>query len=657
MKKRIYSSDAGRRDTRKRMALIGLFFTSSFGLLIFRCLNLHLSSDPKLEKRARSQYQAKIDEAPPRGNIYDASGEELAISVPTYSLAARPSRLKDLKTSIETLSALLGMKEADIRGKMDPAKKYVWVKRFLSPQEREQVEALKWPELELVKGAKRFYPNREMASQVLGAVGGENEGLAGLELYYDRYLQGGGTTSMAYRDARGKTFETEETLETGAREVHNLHLTIRKNIQYAAERELDVACSSYRARACTAVVLDPETGEILAMASYPGFNANAYEKSNLAAWRNRAVTDTFEPGSTFKTILAAAGLETNTVKPTDRFFCENGSLQIGKHVIHDHEPYGTMSFMDILKVSSNVGMYKIGQKVGKKNFAETIQNFGFGRKTGVDYPGEVPGYVPQSRTWQEIEFANLAFGQGLRVTALQLAAAYAAIANGGILYKPYLVSRVTDANDRTVMEISPKPVGRVIGEKTASRLLKALEGVVEEGGTATRAALPGYSIAGKTGTAQKVVDGKYSHTKFFSSFIGIVPADQPRFVVLVSVDEPQGVTYGGLVAAPVFRKIAWEAIRDLAISPQTSPGDKKKPVVREAGFLNPQDLSPKAFDSPEENNFPDFRQLSLRKVLSLLDSRGLGCEVVGSGIVVGQEPLPGDVLAKGERCRIVLKAE
>lgn len=635
------------------MALLAIFFVFSFALLVLRCLNLHLSSDPKLEKRARTQYQAKIEEVPPRGNIYDALGEELAISVPAYSLAARPAKIKQMNQTVQVLAEALTTNPAALQDKIDPAKKFVWVKRALSPQERDRVEKLDLAGLDLVKGSKRFYPNREIASQVLGAVGGDNEGLGGLELFYDQYLRGDASVSTAYRDARGRAFETEETLREGPREVHNLHLTIRKNIQYVAERELDVACERFHAKSCTAVVMDPSTGGILAMASYPGFNPNSYQSSDISSWRNRAVTDTFEPGSTFKTILAAAALESGTVKFTDRFFCENGSLQIGDHVIHDHEKYGVLGFSEILKVSSNVGIYKIGQKLGRKNFSETIAQFGFGKKLGVDYPGEVAGYVPGVNKWQEIEFANMAFGQGLRITALQLASAYAAIANGGILYRPYLVSHVTDAEGHPILEIPPTPVRRVLSDRTASTILEVLKGVVQQGGTATQAALPGYSVAGKTGTAQKVIQGQYSHTKFVSSFIGIVPANRPRLVVLVSVDEPQGVNYGGLVAAPVFRKVAWEAIRDLGIPPEISPVQERPPVVREASLVPAQNF----IGETRVEDFPDFRNLSMRKVLSLLDTRGWDCDVVGSGMAVFQEPSPGTTMTEGQRCRVVFRTE
>ena len=637
------------------MAFLVLFFLFAFSLLTYRCLYLHMARDPKLAKIARSQYKTKLEEVSPRGNIYDAAGEELAVTVPTYSLAVRPGKIPDREKLADELSPILGMKPEDLKSKMNPDKKYVWLKRHLTPREKEDLSQKKIAGLEFVKGSKRFYPNREVASQILGAVGTDYQGLGGLELFYDRFLRGDVGNTTSYRDARGKGFETEETMNQEGREPYHLHLTLRKNIQYVTEKEVNAACESYQAKACTAVVLDSGTGQVLAMASYPSFNPNAFQSYGQENWRNRAVTDTFEPGSTFKTILAAAALESGAVQVKDRFFCENGSLRVGKHLIHDHEKYGMLSFREIVKVSSNIGIYKVGQKVGRNRFAESISLFGFGEETGIDFPGEVPGFIRPARLWQEIDFANITFGQGIRVTPIQLASGFVAIANGGMRMRPYLVSRITDSQGRSVVETEPKPVERVIQEETSRLLIDMLKEVTEEGGTATKAALPGYTVAGKTGTAQKVVNGIYSHDKFVSSFVGIVPADSPKLVVLVTIDEPQGVVYGGLVAAPVFRKIAWAALRDLGVPP-----DRKTegPVVTEASLTH-RVIPGVSLPSPAggEGALPDFRGLSRRKALALLDQKGFPCDLIGSGIAVSQEPPPGRPLSKGESCMVYFQAD
>jgi len=639
------------------MASLGLFFVLGFAIISYRCIYLHLARDPKLVKRANTQYTTKLEESPPRGNIYDANGEELAVSVPSYALAVRPGKIREREKFLSDMAPLIGMKKSEIDARLDPAKKYVWLKRTIAPQEKEPLLNLVQSfhgGVELVKTAKRYYPNREVASQILGAVGQDNDGLGGLELFYDRYLHGGGERSEAFRDARGKTYVTEETLSVPKKDPNHLHLTIRKNIQYTTEKELTSACDAYHAHACTAIVMNPATGAILAMASYPNFNPNSYQDYAVTLWRNLAVTDTFEPGSTFKTIMAAAAIESGSVKSKDQFFCENGAFLVGNHVIHDHGKYGMMTLRDILKVSSNIGIYKVGRKVGKKTFGDIVDLFGFGKKTGIDYPGEAPGYVRPAALWQDIEFANISFGQGIRMTPLQLASGFSTIANGGVRMKPYFVSEVSDSQGRTIIQNKPQVVSHVLSKQTADLVIDMLTEVTKEGGTATKAALPGYTVAGKTGTAQKFVNGSYSHTKFMSSFVGIVPAENPKLVILVTIDEPQGVIYGGLIAAPVFKKIAWESLRDLGISsvaPSAPSLPSATPLIREASLL------PKPLSSAEDNLLPDFRGLSKRKVLALLDEVGLQGQIVGSGVAISQNPAPGSLIEKGKVCRVQFREE
>ena len=582
MKKRIFPKESGRRSRRKRAALIFLFLFLGFVGLVYRSFVLHLIGDPKLEKIANSQYKTTLAEVPPRDNIYDAAGEELAVSVSAYSAAIRPQRLKNRKESLQKLAAIFKTPLSELDAKLNPAKKYVWLKRNLAPREKSALEDMNLDGVELVKGSKRFYPNREVASQILGAVGQDSEGLSGLELFYDRYLLGSADSGTAYRDAHGRMFETEETMEGQKnREPHHLHLTLRKNIQYATEKELSQSCEQHFAKSCTAIVMDPQNGQILAMASYPSFNANSYQSYDLGSWKNLAVTDTFEPGSTFKVILAASALERGAVNPDDLFDCEQGQLRIGNHIIHDHESFGSLSVRDIIKVSSNIGIYKVAKKLGRQSFGDLIRLFGFGQKSGIDYPGEVSGVVRPAKDWQEVEFANAAFGQGIQVTAIQLTSAFAAIANGGIRHRPYLVSSITDMEGGALLETKPQAVERVLSPKTAQVMTDIMKEVATPRGTAPLAALPGYTVAGKTGTAQKVINGHYSHTKFTSSFVGMVPADAPRVVILVVVDEPQGQTYGGLVAAPIFRNIAWASLVDLGVPPEKS-NTQSTPDVRQA---------------------------------------------------------------------------
>ncbi|QQR81502.1 MAG: transpeptidase family protein [Deltaproteobacteria bacterium] len=648
MKKRNFQKDIGKRQRRQKMAVLGVFFVFAFLAISYRCVFLHLSDDPKLARRAQTQYIAKIEEPPPRGNIFDADNEELAVSVPSYSVAVRPRRIQNKEKFLSSISPLLNMSIHDVSEKLDFEKKYVWLKRYVGREEKEKISQIDPKAIEMVKTSKRYYPNREVASQILGAVGPDNNGLSGLELFYDKFLKGGKNKSEAFRDARGKAYETEETLEAeNVKEVNHVYLTTRKNIQYVTEKELNDVCTEHHAKSCSAIVIEPQTGAVLAMSTYPNFNPNEYQNYNLNTWRNLAVTDTFEPGSTFKTIMAAAALETGVVKSSEKFFCENGALKVGNNVIHDHEKYGMMNLREILKVSSNIGIYKVGKRVGKKAFGDIVSLFGFGKKTGIDYPGESSGFMRASSSWQDIEFANVSFGQGLRVTPLQMASSYATIANGGVRMRPYFVRKITDPSGNIIFENKPQSVSRVLAKKVADEVIDMMTEVTKEGGTATKAALPGYSVAGKTGTAQKFVNGAYSHAKFMSSFIGMVPAENPRFVIAVNIDEPQGVIYGGLVAAPVFKKIAWEALRDLGVAP-TQPFEKP---ITEYARHEEKKISPSHVAEAEavseaavqfsKNQIPDFRGLSKRRVIALLDQSGLEGEIVGTGMAVSQEPPPG----------------
>lgn len=664
MKKRIFADAHRGTFSKSRFFFLLIFFFFAFLSLYYRSFYLHVMPDRRLDGLAKRQYRTKLQGAIPRGNIYDSQGEDLAVSVPTDSVALRPLKVRDREKMAQGLRQILKLSQQDVQGMLSSGKKYLWVKRNLTPGESKALHESSLEGLEFVKEAKRFYPNRELASQILGAVGRDGEGLGGVELRYEDYLRGDQEQEYAFRDARGKTFQADEDLSI-AENVSHLYLTLQKNIQYAAETEIEDACHTYRARACTGVVMDTRTGAILAMASYPHFNPNQYGNYDLSLWRNLAVTDIFEPGSIFKVILSAAALESGMVSPEDKFFCENGQYQIGSNTIHDHAKYGLLSFREILKVSSNIGTFKVAQKTGKNNFDRTLRDFGFGDKTGIDYPGEVTGQVRPVGSWQDIDFANMAFGQGISVTALQITSAFAAIANRGIRMRPYLVSKITDFQERTLWEMDPIPLKQVISEQAALRLSEMMEEVTTEGGTGTKAALPGYRVAGKTGTAQKLENGRYSHSKFMSSFVGFVPADDPRLTILVTIDEPQGQVYGGQVAAPAFRKIAWHALRELGISP-TPVAPKNGVPVQEAslvpwgmpGVLAAAQAVPiPVRDVPQGVSLetPDFSGLSMRQVLQKLDRSEVVVRFYGSGVAVGQRPPPGTVLKNGDVCQVTFK--
>lgn len=653
--KKMFHAREDRSRIRRRMVVVFVFFTGSFGILIYRCIHLHLIPDKRLEKIANTQYQAVIPRISPRGTIYDSQGQELSVSIPTISLAARPRKVSEPGRLAKVLSKQLSLPFADIFSKLTSTKKYVWIKRHLTPQEADGLHGLDDPGLEWVGESKRFYPNRELASQILGAVSLDGAGLGGIELTYDKYLRGDETPEVAFRDARGREFEMPSLPGAGQEQWHDVWLTINRAIQFAVEEELKQNCSKFRAKACTGIVLEAQTGAVLGMATYPSFNPNAFQDYDWSQWKNRAVTDGFEPGSIFKVIVAASALESKAVNPDEKFFCENGSYRVGNRVIHDSHPYGMLSFSDIIKVSSNIGTFKVGRRVGQKEVASTIGAFGFGRKTGIDFPGETSGFVRPVSQWREVEFANIAFGQGIRVTPLQMVRAMAIIGAGGEDILPHFVSKVTDSVGKTVWK-PILPSKKILKDSTARVLSQMLVRATEEGGTGTLAQIPGYHVAGKTGTAQKIKGRQYSHSDFMSSFVGFVPANNPRLVVLVTVDEPRGSYYGGTVAAPVFRQIAWTALRELGVSPTEKEKGPASVMTASLASLNGTVSLLASSVGSSQKGTPRFIGMSMREVLAVLDDRKISAELIGSGVVVNQNCPPGKELKKGEVCRIMFQA-
>jgi cell division protein FtsI (penicillin-binding protein 3) len=651
----------GTASIKRRMIMIFLTFGLSFGILGYRGVRLHTQPDNKLQNLAERQYKETVRPVPVRGNIYDRRGHELAVSVSSYSLAAHPQLIGNTAQLSKQLAAILGMKTKELRKKLSSHRKFVWIKRRLMPDEVEKIERLSDPALNLQKEARRYYPNRELASQILGAVGYDGEGLGGLELSYDEYLRGPtNRKEIAYRDARGAIFDSsDDPLE--AESVSHVHLTIDRNIQYVTETELATAAHRLKIKKGTVIVLEPQSGAILAIASYPRFNPNTYQNYDLEKWRNVALSNAFEPGSVFKAITAAAALESGKFDVNSSLYCENGRLQIGNAVIKDHEKYGDLSFGEIIKYSSNIGAAKLAESVGKKDFHKMIRRFGFADKTGIDFPGEATGSIRDIDEWYPVDLAAISFGQALNATAIQIAGAYATIANNGKRMKPFLVSRVSRPSGELVKEFEPKSLGAVIRPETARTLAQLLEAVTQEGGTGTAAAIPGYRVAGKTGTAQKFDNKKkaYSKTDYFSSFVGFAPVENPRLVVYVGLDSPQGnQIYGGQVAAPIFRNVMSAALYQLKLPPT----QRTLPLAEEETFnKGERKLLTEIIDSNTEQTqrvsaksrtIPDFSGLSIRQAMALVEGRGFTIDIEGSGIAFQQEPHPGRILKDGEVCRV-----
>jgi cell division protein FtsI (penicillin-binding protein 3) len=627
-----------------RLAVAKILFAALFLLIGGRAVQLQVLQGDKLMRLGQRQHLKEWIVLPKRGAVFDRAGEPLALSMESQSVYVRPHRIQEPEKLAQSLARILNIRAAEVREKITADKPFVWVRRQVSSAEAEKVQALNAEGLGMFYEPNRHYPQGQLAGQLIGFVGRDSEGLEGLELKYNEYVRGETGSSMTERDALGR-----RVLVQGVEGLHippgsDIHLTLDTSIQHMAEKELEASILKYRAKAGVAVVVEPFTGEVLALANYPSFDPNQYAKQTAEQRRNRAVTDSFEPGSTFKTILAAAALEEGVVGKDDLFYCEMGKYPFAGKIIHDTHPHGWLPFSKILQVSSNIGFTKVAEKLKKDRFFKYIEKFGFGEPTGIDVPGEVSGLLRKPDKWSAVDLATHGFGQGLSATPMQLVMAYAAVANGGFLMRPYVMRRAVSAKGEVVLENEPRVVRRVISQKTATLLASMLRDVTTEGGTGMMANVDGFDVAGKTGTAQKAdpVHGGYAAKKRVASFVGFVPANQPRLVALVLIDEPEVNVYGGVVAAPVFRNIAQGALRHLAVAPQ-SPAPipatlaQPDPVVRQALKRS----RPQAAEVAAEAA-PDFVGLSLREVLEKAQSLKVKVRLQGSGYVVKQSPAAGD---------------
>ena len=566
---------------RFRIILVGAALGVCFALMMGRAFQLQVIEGEQLQSRAVGQYKKAFHNFSKRGSIYDRNRTELAVSINVSSICAYPRKISSTKKTASALARALNMKRRTVSEKLLSGKRFVWIKRHADPTEVSQIRNLELDGIDFITESRRFYPLKSLAAQVIGFCGMDGRGLEGLEFYYDSFLKGHETNRTVLRDALGRGFTSKGPSPEG-KPGNNLILTIDKNIQYIAEQALSEGVMEFWARSGMALVIAPKTGAVLAVAHVPRFNPNSFGQYEPWIWRNRAITDSFEPGSTLKIFLSAAALESGACKPRSEFYCENGAYRIGKNVVHDVRPHAELSLQDILKYSSNIGAAKVGKKVGAAYLYHKLKEFGLGERLGIDCPGEIRGSLMPVRDWSEIDTGVISFGQGLSVSALQLAAAVSTIANDGILMKPYLVQGMTDVQGRIIKSFQPTVLRQVISSENAWRLTRMMERTVEKGGTGVQAALRGHRVAGKTGTAQKAdpVRRGYAKDKYISSFVGFVPAENPEIVVLVVVDEPQKHHYGGVVAAPVFRRIIRETLRYLKVPPELATPEFTEETLR-----------------------------------------------------------------------------
>ncbi len=645
---------------RIRVLLATGFLLVCTAVVLYRVWNLQVNQSSWLRELSQGQYLKEITLEPMRGPIEDRQGAPMAVSVMTESVFAMPGQLTDPRLAGKKLAQVLGLDPKRLVRKLSSRKHFTWVKRRLSTELAQQVRDLSLPGVHFTAESRRFYPSRDLASSVIGFAG-DGRGLEGVELMFDGELRGSTVLAQGLRDARGQLLFSEGVELPALVRGGGLVLTLDRTIQEIAETVLEETVSSTGAKAATAIVLEPHSGEILAMANVPTFNPNTFWKFTAARFRNRAVTDCYEPGSTLKIFTMAAALSAGVLQPEDRIDCQRGSFVIGAHTIHDSHRGGfeELTPAEILMNSSNIGIAKIGARLGKQALYQGLRQFGFGRKTGIDLPGESRCRLRKAERWSDVGLATISFGQGISITPLQLTVAMGSIANGGVWMRPLVIKEIRGPANELVERFEPEPAGRVVSPAVARLLTHMMVKVTEPGGTGTGAAIAGLKVAGKTGTAQKVdsITGGYSKDRRVASFVGFVPADRPRVVVLVVVDEPTSSPYGGVVAAPAFARIADGALRYLGVfaeeelpraeamvpAPvQNVPPKQEESVLAElSGQANP---SPRIVLALER--LPDLRGLSVRQALGRLAPAGLEVVVSGSGRVKSQQPPPGSPVAR-----------
>ena len=549
---------------KKRAIILNTAIIFSFILVALRLADLMIINHERLSIRAKQQHIKVEDIQVRRGIIFDRRGRDLALNLELESLYCDPETLNANNEDIKSLASLVSKEPRVILSKIPDEGRFAWIERKLEPSTAEKIRELNIDGLGFVTEAKRFYPKGELASHIIGFVGVDNQALEGVELKYDKYMKTTGGKVFLERDASGRTLSSGVNMEVKG---NNVVLTIDEVLQRLVEKELDRAMGQWRAAAASAIMMDPFTGEILALANRPAYDPNRGGYAHNSEKRNRGITDLYEPGSTFKIIIGTGSLEENLVKPDSLFDVSRGSIEVGGKTIRDVHKYGVLTFKEVIQKSSNVGSIMIGMRLGKEKVYKYAKLLGIGDKTGIDLPGEVSGLMHPPEKWSGTSPGAIPIGQEVAVTPLQILRAYSAIANGGFLVRPHVVSQIISPNGQVLASFRDREMKRVLSAKTAWTFKDILKSVTEEGGTGKSASVDGNEVAGKTGTAQMInpVTKRYSKEKYVSSFVGFVPVDKPRLAMIVVVYEPKGQIYGGVVAAPVFKNIATQALSYLNV--------------------------------------------------------------------------------------------
>lgn len=650
---------------KSKIITLFIFVCTLWSALVFRAAYLQFVPHEKLNSLQEKQFQTVVSLPARRGNIIDRNGKELAMSSPTYSIYADPKIIEDRKGTAKFLGKVLKENQNEIYSKIkDKNKRFVWIERLVSVSQVEEIKTQKIRGLGFVEEWKRVYPNDQLLSTTLGFTGKEGQGLEGLELFYDQQLKGESKKVSMRKDARGRPLIQDGMLFTETPQGKEIKLTIDSDLQYFVETELKQALQKHEAEAAYAVVLDAKTSAIRAIASLPSFNPNDAAKVSPGARRNRSVTDTYEPGSTLKTFVIAQALEEKVFQPNSKIWCENGHFKIGKRVIREAEAnhsQGLISVSEVLAYSSNIGTSKIALKLGDEKLRQGLMKFGFGQKLGTDLPGEAKGII-LGLPWRDHLLANVSFGQGMTASPLQMANAYAVIANGGMLNAPHIVESITDLETNQTVATETKQIRRVISEETAQQMRLMLAAVTSGKGSGVSARVEGYIVGGKTGTAQKVrTEGRgYIPGGYIGSFTGFIPANDPQYVIYVALDHPKKGYYGAQVAAPLFSRIASYAVRREGVAPE---------VLAEKNISNvPVAQSEKTEKEVEEflyadlnkttttlTTVPDFKDLSMREVLQQAANQNIKIKMIGRGKVDQTVPAAGEALSEDRTMTIILK--
>lgn len=658
------SEPAGRawqRTVRVRVLVMAACLAAWAGAIEARLVWLQVFERDALEAAAAKQRSRTLTADARRGDIVDRHGRTLAISVDATSICAIPKEIDDPAAVAAAVCTSLGDCTPDERrlfvqrlSQKDRA--FAWLRRQASIEAAAKVERLGLQGIFMKPEPRRYYPNRELAAHVLGYLGTDNKGLAGIEQSYDSKIMGTPGQIVVEVDANKSAFSR---IEKPPVQGDTVELTLDTYLQHIAERELERGVADHRAHGGSVIIMNPRTGEILAMANAPAVNPNAYRDFPREAWMNRAVQGIYEPGSTFKVVTASAAMEERAFRPSDPFDVSAGQIRLAGRVVSDTHRYGVLSFTDVLVKSSNVGAIKIGLGLGAERLGRYARRFGFGERLSVDLPGETPGLLADPSRWSQSALMSISMGYEVGVTPLQMAAAVSAVANGGVLLRPRIVRALRRGGART--EAVPQELHRPVSGATASELVSIMEQVVERG-TGTAARVAGYTVAGKTGTASKIVDRRYSKTEYHSSFVGFVPSRRPAFTILVVIDAPHaGAIYGGAVAAPVFQRIADAALRYAGVAPTINP---LPPVLVKASSEEPPPVdfvqASAAAGTPRISlltgppTVPDVRGLGAREAARQLSGLGLLVRLTGDGVVIGQDPAAGTALEPGRVCRVWL---